>query len=146
MTQTLYLIVANTLIETGRVGWGFYFDSGAPYDDFYQLAGVFGVITVKDKSDNYIDPFRLARGEPNAIGPDGVMRWNVNVFSQESQGLLLSLGIDNLEGALPKLLEELPDCVLLTHQEALPPLRAAAEGMGINLGVFEYHGVLHTWK
>ena len=80
MQKRIFVITGISIIDTGKVSFRFMFDSSAPYTQFMEYSGQFGLLTLDKKGDDYVDPFRLARSEPGAIGDDGVKRWQVFIF------------------------------------------------------------------
>jgi len=144
MTKRLYMITAPSIKETGRISFKFMFDSQAPFNDFADIAENYGMIKLTDKESDEVNPFKLARGEPNAIGPDGVKKWRVYVGN--SKGLVLSGSVEespNEEG-LQRLLTDMDDCVLLMEEKLLDRFCIACSGIEIQLTVFQYHSELST--
>lgn len=144
--ERVFLISADDIEETGTISWKYFFESEAPYETFAQDASYFGFITLREKPANHLDPFRLMRGEPGSIGPDGHKRWNINIMKAK-HGLVVGMGCDEGgEDAIIKELNELdmPGCVLLTHNEALPALQRMFEGAGAIVTVFNFEGTLST--
>ena len=73
-----YIITATEILDTGMVSFKFMFDSGSDIDMCLSYNN-FGYAKLDKKSDNHVNPFKLVRGEPGAIGDDGVKRWNPKV-------------------------------------------------------------------
>lgn len=144
MDKKVYIISAEYLVDTGYVSFKFMFDSRAPFPEFGEYASHFGVVTLKDKDANYVDPFRLMQGKPGAVGPDGHQRWNFGLF-KANQGMVVGMGCD--EGGEEQMIAELrklPSCVLLTHHEATPALKKMLEAAGFEVSIFECPGTLRT--
>ena len=100
-----------------------------------------GLLTRASKSSDYVNPFRLARGEPGAVGDDGVPRWEL-FLGQDGQQIFFGAVDDDLEGrGLASILEDVPDCVVLVgpaDAEALVQSGAA------DVQLIPYEGSLAT--
>lgn len=150
MAEKIFAIAANRIEDNGTVSFRFMFQCGVPDDlieDILDLSDNFGVLTLKEKPHNYVDPFRLAHGEPDAIGSDGVLRWGLHVF-KSGQGPILDAGFNEdpgVEASLKEsLLVDVPDCVLLTHVEAFERLKSVCKNAGIQLKSHRFDGTLAT--
>lgn len=144
MAKKLYIITATNVKETSLITYRFMVDSGAPYQEFRDISGLWGLVKLRDKGENEIDPFKLARGESGAIGPDGIKKWQIYVGN--AGGLDFSGYADegtNEEG-LKSLLEEMPDCVLLIARENFDRFQKACGAAGIELGFYHFAGQLST--
>ncbi len=153
----VFVITGTDIEATGKVSWKFMFDSGSDFDDYADISGKFGWLELKEKDGNYLDPFKLTKAwsldnseeriklVEEAIGSDGVLRWNVNVFGAGG-GLDVAIGVDDSpEGdGLKSLIQELPDCVLLMARGLFGRFRVVAEAIGVEVGVCHFDGVLST--
>jgi hypothetical protein len=148
VAQRIYAIVAGKVEETGMVSFKFIFSSGAPYPEVSQVADVFGVVFLREKSDGYLDPFRLARGEAGAVGPDGFKRWEMSLFQSGGIGQILGLGLDEDQQEekmlQANLRDELPDCVLLMDTNTYQRFEPVCKTAGVELSTWCYDGVLRT--
>lgn len=146
MADTICLVVANQVLENQKVSFKFMGDARIP-DDFYPFSEIFGVITLKDRDPNSFNPFNIGR-RPEEKLEESEKRWNINVF-EAGKGLLIASGFDQdpeekgLSDALGNE-DKIPDCVLLTHIEALEPIRKVCQTLGIDLLVHEFNGILAT--
>jgi len=127
------------------ISYIFMFDSGAPHELFMELSDNYGLLELRDKGENEIDPFKLARGQPGAIGPDGVMKWEISVGSSGEQ--VFGGNADEAppnEGGLKNLLAEMPDCVLLMEKAIFGRFEKACQNLRIEVKSFHYEGTLAT--
>ncbi|MFA6594298.1 MAG: hypothetical protein WCT16_03510 [Candidatus Buchananbacteria bacterium] len=113
----LFVITGTSIKETGVYSFKFMIDSQAPRSKLSGISSRFGCLHLRPKDKNYINPFKVVRGEPNAIGDDGVKRWEIFVF-ESGRGQIMTCSIDETPGqeteeGLIDLIKELPSCVLL---------------------------------
>ncbi|MGE5328352.1 MAG: hypothetical protein ACM3KR_02445 [Deltaproteobacteria bacterium] len=138
-----FVITATSIVNTGKVSWGYIFDSGANKNDLCFDYPYFGFVELAQKPDNFVNPFKLAHGEPGAIGDDGVKRWNANVF-ESGKGLVFGGGVDDSGDGIETLTQQLPASVLLMQQDIFDKFKAACEKNNILVEHFEYNGELKT--
>ena len=140
MQKRIFAITGISIKDTGSVSFRFMVDSGAPYEQFMDYSDKFGLLKLDKKGDDYVDPFRLARSEPGAVGDDGIKRWQVFIFkSREGQifsgSVNETVGLETEEG-LARLIPEFPECVLLMAREHWEKFEKACEGLDIKLDCF----------
>lgn len=146
MAEKLYVITATDVKETGEATFSFMFKSKSPFKEYRDVSGKYGMVKLREKGENEVNPFKLARGEPGAIGPDGKLKWQVYVGSSGS-GQLFTGHVDECppeEKGLQELLEGIPDCVLLIPRDLFDRFQAACENADIELGAHHFDGELST--
>jgi hypothetical protein len=150
MAKRIFIISANKLNNTGTVSYIFMFNSNAPFLEFQEYSNHYGLVELQDKTASHVDPYRLMQGMPDAIGPDGNKRWNINMYRTSRGGVTpghrAGMGCDESSEDVEvcNFFIKSPDCVLLTHTDALPKLRLACQKAGAEITVFEYDGILST--
>ncbi|HEY4963872.1 MAG TPA: hypothetical protein VIH90_04215 [Candidatus Saccharimonadales bacterium] len=138
MAEITAVVPREGIKDTGLVGFQFLIDVDVPPADV--ISKPFGILSRHKKSDNYTDLFRLARGEPGAIGDDGVLRWGLSLFAR---GQMVHLdGVD--DPGLEQLLLDAPDCNVLVPPEDIEPIELACSSLGHNLTVIRHQGILAT--
>lgn len=142
MAEILAVVPGEGIRETEKVSWEFLIDAGVEVD---LLDRPFGALWRRSKTDKHVNPFKLVRGEPGAIGDDGIPQWNLNIF-RVSKGLLMAGSVDSVEGepGLQELLKNAPDCNLLVPPADIEPLTVACAGIGHQLQIHNYEGILAT--
>lgn len=153
----IYAITATEIEETGTISYKFMFDSGAPFESFAGMSSQYGLALLHEKDQNYLDPFKFGEAcnetdqekrsalMADAIGPNGTLRWMLNIF-KSGEGLVLATGVDDdveNEG-LKAMLKEVPDCVILIQRGLYERLANACIELGIELDAFHYEGALAT--
>ena len=145
MADKISVITGTKIIDTGRVSFKFMFDSDAPRDHTLPFKA-WGTLCKRDKDDNYLDPFRFARGEEGAIGDDGIPRWRICLF-ENGHGSVYGAGwdADGSEGDLKNLKETfqgMPNCCILMSPEIFEEVKEYFEG--IELLEHHFEGELVT--
>jgi len=146
MAKRLYVITATDVQETGKMSFAFMFKSESPFEEYADVSGKYGKVTLREKGELEVNPFKLARGEPGAIGPDGKLKWQVHVGSSGSGQVFtghVNEGPPEEEG-LQELLEGIPDCVLLMPRNLFDRFQTACKNTNIELGVHHFDGELST--
>ncbi|MGE5472724.1 MAG: hypothetical protein ACM3UU_00695 [Ignavibacteriales bacterium] len=137
-----YVITAKEIIETGKISFKFMFDSGSNIDLCLEF-DYFGFAEVVKKDDNYVNPFKLMRGESGAIGDDGIKRLNVNVF-ESGKGFVFGGSVDGTDEGMQEFVKNIPGCVLLMHEDIFDKFNTACEKNNIAVEHFAYSGALKT--
>ncbi len=144
MAKRIYAITAEQIKETGEISFIFMFNSKAPYEEFREIAKSYGLIKLRDKDENEVNFFKLSRLEPNAVGPDGVKKWELFVGSGGRQVFFGSCEERANEQGLQELLLGVQDCVLLMEEKLFSRFEEVCKKVGIALGYFHYQGDLST--
>jgi hypothetical protein len=98
------------------------------------LSGRFGHIKLEEKGENELDPFKWARGEPGALGPNGVKKWREHTFvSGEGADLGGSCDESDNDTGLQKLLVDAGDAVLLMERDIFDRFEAACKAAHIKV-------------
>jgi len=145
MAKRIYVVTATKVIENGRVSYTFMFKSNSPFENYVEISGTYGFVELREKGRNEINPFRLVRGEPDAIGPDGKLKWQVFVGTDGEQ--TFTGHVDESppdEGGLQQLLESMPDCVLLMERGLFDRFKSACEKADVELKTHHFDGELST--
>ncbi|HSX24574.1 MAG TPA: hypothetical protein VLG69_01265, partial [Candidatus Andersenbacteria bacterium] len=90
MATVFCIVTTPQLQDNGKVSFKFLVQPGVPRDF---ICDIWGIVTMRRKGDTEMDPFKLVRGEPDAIGEDGVKRWDIHLFTGE-RGNICSGGVD----------------------------------------------------
>jgi len=136
----LVIVPSEGIHETGKTDFTFMFTVDVPSE--LSLVRPYGVLKRRAKSPDYVDPFKLARGESGAIGDDGVARWHINVGARGQQVFAGSVDADDDGLGLADLLKDAPDCVVMVPPEDVEALQQASGA--VELEVMRYEGVLST--
>jgi hypothetical protein len=137
MSEITAVVPKYGLENTGRISFKFLIDAEIPRGI---VSKPFGLLIRQNKTEDYVDPFKLVRNEPGAVGNDGVKRWSLNLYSKGQ--LLLDSSAD--EPGIVDILSATPDCVILVPLEDLEPLEMACKSLGHALDVFFHNGALTT--
>ncbi len=146
MTTTFRIVTTPQLEQTERVSFKFLVHPGVPRDF---ICDTWGIVTMRRKDDNEINPFKLARGEPGAIGDDGVKRWDIHLFTGE-RGNICSGGVDESsdEGGLRTLLRDATEGIdriaLLMEKDLLDRFTNVCNALGIEFQIHECSENLST--
>jgi len=122
------------------------FKSESPFEEYSDIGALYGIVKLREKGENEFNPFKLMRGEPGAIGPDGKLKWQIHVGSSGS-GQVFTGHVNEAppeEEGLQDLLESVPDCVLLMEKKLFERFQVACENAGIELGAYHFDGELST--
>ena len=145
MAKKLYVITATSIKETGSQSYIFMIDSDAPYyKEYGDISHLWGMVKLREKGENEVNPWKLARGEPGAIGPDGIKKWQIFVGNADGQQFFGSVEESPDEKGLQRLLAEIPDCTISMLREHFDRFQKACEAAGIKLGFFHFAGELAT--
>lgn len=143
MAKRIFVVTVEGVRETGVLSCMFVVRSDAP--SAARATGHWGFIKLEPKDTDEVDMFKLVRREPNAIGPDGVLRWRVFCGAgglQKFYGTVEAAPPD--EKGLQSLLKEAPDCTLLMERTIFSRFEAACIIAGIEIEVFHFPGELIT--
>lgn len=150
--QAVRVVTCTKLKDTGRISYIFLFNSKSPEAWMNEgFTDVYGILRRDKKSDNHLDPFKMARvqsgelpRETQFVGDDGVARWNVNLFN--SDGFVLGCGWDdNGPEAMATALEGWPErCTILMRREDYEPFEKACKALCIDVQVLHVDGELST--
>lgn len=139
----MHVVAADSVVDTGKISYIFMINSDMPRD--FGNSKLYGNLYLREKAPNEVNPFRLARGEPGAIGPDGFKRWTCHLGDSYGQKFFASADEDKInEEGLQQILKDLPDGILLVEKNLLERIQAACTFMGIELHVHSYDGTLAT--
>lgn len=147
--RKLFVVTASSIVDTGKVSFRFMFDSGARFVDFSDIANQYSWLRLRKKADDEIDPFKLARREPGAVGDDGVKKWEIFVFKC-SEGQIMTASADespkdSIEQGLVRIIEETPSCVILMVRHLFERFERVCRAFPeIELGFHHYEGELKT--
>ena len=83
------------------------------------------------------------RGEPGAVGDDGIKRWTAFVF-KDGYGQIFGAGVDDVEEGLLEFVEDIPTCVLLMQRDIFDTFQAACKSRKLDVIHLEYDGLLKT--
>src|SRR5262249_31753534 len=123
MAETVYAVAAKHVEDTGRVSFRFKAIANVPYADRMAFP-LYGLLRREEKERDEVNPWRLARGEADAIGPDGFQKWAVFLFDSGGQILYTKADEDKAqEAGLQSLLKDLPNCMLLIEEAVLATLQ-----------------------
>lgn len=134
--QGLFAITTPKIVDTGKVSYAFVIRSGAP-NKACAMAKRYGLVTLEERQEGEIDPFKLARGERSATGPNSAKRWRVFMGTGAAQDLTVSVDED-LDGGDPGLVDLIPDLgdgVLLMERSAYDRFESACNAAGVRLDV-----------
>jgi hypothetical protein len=67
MAETICLVVANSVKDTGRVSFRFKALSGLPYEDCIAYP-IYGLLRLEEKKPDEVNPWRLVRGNLEQSG------------------------------------------------------------------------------
>lgn len=148
MATAVFAVTTPQLRTTGRMSHNFMVQQGVP-DDILNCK-VWGLVTIRRKGDNEVNPFRLVQGEPYAIGDNGVMRWDVHLF-QSGRGNIFSGGVDEhrpqedgLQQLLQSALEDKGSAALLMERSVFNRFETVCKTLGIALLVHHHQEPLST--
>lgn len=146
--EKLFAITGKSIRDNGRVSYAFMVKRSIPYREFAELSGTFGWLRLRRKGDNEVNPFKLVRGEPGAVGDDGVKKWEIFVF-RSGRGQIMTGSVEEtpekeIEEGLKGLLEDMPNCVLLMSRDLFDRFEKACQTADINLDFHHYEGELAT--
>jgi hypothetical protein len=144
MAKRIAVITAKEILRREIISFRFMFASKAPRELFMGLGNTYGFLDLREKEDNELDPYKFARGEPNAIGPDGTQKWEALIGSNGEQDFYESADQTPNEEGLKKILADMPDCVLLMEEKLFAPVNQACEDLGITVAASHYAGSLAT--
>ncbi|NQT50107.1 hypothetical protein HQ571_05420 [Candidatus Kuenenbacteria bacterium] len=146
MANRIFAITGTDVVNNGLVSFKFMFDSGAPPNKILTY-GEWGTLHLRDKGDDEIDPFKLVRGEPGAVGPDGVQKWQFNLF-KSGTGSTLTAHVeeapDEEEKGLQSILKEANNCVVLMKRGEFDRFEVACLAAGIEMDCHHFDGSLST--
>jgi len=144
----IFAVTTPQLTANGQMSYSFMLAPGVS-DDILEC-GYWGVVTIRHKGENEVNPFRLARGEPNAVGDDGVMRWDLHLFAP-SEGNVYSGGADAhppQEDGLRELLtggmHDKGSVALLMERNVFDRVQSVCTGLGIEVQVHHHPEPLST--
>lgn len=147
--KKLFVITGTSIKDTGKVSWSFTMKDGVPFDKFASYCGKFGWLLLRQKGKNEFNPFKLVRGEPDAIGNEGIKKWEVFIF-EAGKGQIFTGSADETpekesEEGLRSLIKDLPDCVLLMSRDLFARFEKVCMGFGnVTLGFHHHEGELET--
>lgn len=145
MAKKLVVVTSPEIVENGFVSFRFIFDSGAPRN--VVDAQKFGFVKREPKGSNELDPWRLARSEPNAVGPDGKEMWRLWEFEVGGGSANLAASVEESgpdEPGLQGVISELSDCVLLMSRHLFENFESACRAIGVEVVAHHYEGHLVT--
>lgn len=134
--KKFFVITTPKVIETNEISFYFMFQSNAPREKLL-WGEAYGVVTLKEKDENFINPFRLVRGEPNAIGPDGKKQWKIDLGKGARQ--IFGGSVDEeleQEAGLRELIAEMPSATLLMQRDIFDRFEKAAQALDVTVDLF----------
>jgi len=138
-----FVVAAREVKKTAQVSYMFLIQANICPD---RDPGVYGFVDLEERGANEINPWKLVRGEPGAIGPNGVKRWKVFLGSG-SKGQIFGGSVDEDPGreeGLQKLLKDAPEGVFLIEEKFVSRFEAACRAAKIPVDVRHFDGVLAT--
>ncbi|MFA6296490.1 MAG: hypothetical protein WC663_03990 [Patescibacteria group bacterium] len=144
--QRLCVITGTKVVNTGEISFKYLHESGAKHTMISEFFGHYGHVYLREKGENEVDPFKLARGEEGAIGPNGILKWDI-VVVKSGHGIVMQGHVDEMlpdERGLMELLKDVPKCTLLMQRDIFDRFENACQMMGIELEVHHFDGELRT--
>jgi hypothetical protein len=143
--KRLFVVTAPAITDTGRVSFKFLFDSKAqniPFD----TTGRYGQVMLEDKHKDEVDPFKLARGEPGAVGPNGTKKWRICIGNSKCRDLAGSVNEcpNENERGLQELLKDAGEAALLMERGIFDRFELAAKAVGYEVLAHHFDGTLST--
>jgi len=147
--KRIFVVTGTEVPDTGKVSFSFMMKEGVPFEKFRDISQTYGWLQLRKKGDNEIDPFKAVRGEPGAVGDDGVKKWEAFVFEVGRGQVMTGSGEETpksgVEKSLARLIEEMPSCVLLMGRDLFDRFKKACASLPVvTLGFYHYLGVLPT--
>ena len=106
-------------------------------------------LKLRQKGDDEINPFKLARGEAGAIGDDGVQKWEI--WLGGSGGMKAQGSVeenppeeDRIKRLLGDLFDDGSSAVLLMSRDVYDRLESVCQALGFELEAHHYDGELVT--
>lgn len=146
MAKSIVAIAAEKVLKKNSMNFGFMFRSHAPPDLIFSIPGApYGMVTLREKGEKQVNPWKLARREPGATGPNGFKDWRVYLGKEGKQIFFASVeeSFPQEEG-LQSLLKDTPDCILLMEESLCQRFEKACKDAGVEIKIHHFSGELAT--
>lgn len=119
--KRIFVVTGDPVVYNGKVSFSFMVKENVPFPKFKEYAKKFAWLRLRKKGDNELNPFKLVRGEPNAVGDDGVKKWEIFVF-ETGRGQIMTASAEetpkkDIEEGLKDILMDVPECVMLMSKD-----------------------------